>query len=637
MLEPGKRRLLLDALRPPPGYRLDRAVGTSYSLDLLALLTAPLAFTFFDWEDEEGRPTADPLALLEAVRRHAERIHLFCQGGRVEVPKPGQSLYAYLEGSVFEVAPPHPGGSFHPKAWFLRFAAEDEPVRYRMLCLSRNLTFDRSWDTSLVLEGELRDRKKAFAANHPLGDFLAALPELSLRPVPDAVRAGIDRMQEEIRRVDFEFPEHVDEMAFHPLGLHPPGPDGHGDWPFETGTRVLVASPFVDDLLGDLAALGEGAPATLISRPEELRRLEPAQLSDFDPIYVMVPEADPEDADEEAAGQADTDDEDPAEEGSWSGEDRLAGLHAKLFLVERGRRARLYTGSANATRAAFERNVELLVELGGGRKHLGIDALLGEAEEGSGAGFGNLLEEFQPAERAERPDPEEERLERQVDGLRLALARAGLRLRAEPDTEEESFAMVLEAPHGLPQLPAEGSLRAWPITLHPHAARPLSDEGREAARFEGLSFTALTAFTAFEAELRRGGFTKRARFVLALPLEGAPRDRRERILRSLLKDREQVMRLLWLLLSQEEISAASLQEAVAPAEGGARPYGASALPGFPLLERLLQALDRDPGRLDEIARLVEDLGRTPEGRELLPERLNAVWDPVWRVRREGRP
>ena len=94
MLQPGNRRLLLDALRPPAGYRLDRAVGTSYSVDLLALLTAPLAFTFFDWEGEDGRPTTDPLALLEAVRRNAERIHLFCQAARLKIPHSGQTLLA---------------------------------------------------------------------------------------------------------------------------------------------------------------------------------------------------------------------------------------------------------------------------------------------------------------------------------------------------------------------------------------------------------------------------------------------------------------------------------------------------------------------------------------------------------------
>ena len=77
MLRPQSRRLLLDTLRPAVGYRFDRAVGTTFTLDLESLLTAPLAFTFFDWEDTEGRPTADPLALLEAVRRNAGRIHLF--------------------------------------------------------------------------------------------------------------------------------------------------------------------------------------------------------------------------------------------------------------------------------------------------------------------------------------------------------------------------------------------------------------------------------------------------------------------------------------------------------------------------------------------------------------------------------
>ena len=81
MLEVRHRTLLLESLRPPVGYRLEAAIGTSYTLDLMALLCVPLAFTWFDWEDEEGRPSADPLALLEALRRHARRIHVFCQAG----------------------------------------------------------------------------------------------------------------------------------------------------------------------------------------------------------------------------------------------------------------------------------------------------------------------------------------------------------------------------------------------------------------------------------------------------------------------------------------------------------------------------------------------------------------------------
>ena len=41
MLSPYERTALFDALRPPPGYVLDQAVGTSFTLDLEALLTGP--------------------------------------------------------------------------------------------------------------------------------------------------------------------------------------------------------------------------------------------------------------------------------------------------------------------------------------------------------------------------------------------------------------------------------------------------------------------------------------------------------------------------------------------------------------------------------------------------------------------
>ena len=63
-----------------------------------------------------------------------------------------------------------------------------QPVRYRVLCLSRNLTFDRSWDTALVLDGELRNRKYAIHVNHPIGDFFEALPGMAVRGVTEEVQ-----------------------------------------------------------------------------------------------------------------------------------------------------------------------------------------------------------------------------------------------------------------------------------------------------------------------------------------------------------------------------------------------------------------------------------------------------------------
>ena len=79
MLHPRDRTLLFDALRPPLGYQLDLAVGTSYTLDLFTLLTIPLSFTMSDCNDEEGNIMYDPLALLNSIRRYSEKMSVFCQ------------------------------------------------------------------------------------------------------------------------------------------------------------------------------------------------------------------------------------------------------------------------------------------------------------------------------------------------------------------------------------------------------------------------------------------------------------------------------------------------------------------------------------------------------------------------------
>ena len=151
MLDPETRSYTLEILRPPPGYELDRAIATTFSLDLLALLTAPLAFTFFDWEDTEGRPTGDPLAILESLRLYSDRISIFCQSGRIAVPHT-HKLFTYLENSVFAVTAQRPGAVFHPKLWILRLIAPNQPIIYRVLIPTRNLTFERCWDTVLTLE-----------------------------------------------------------------------------------------------------------------------------------------------------------------------------------------------------------------------------------------------------------------------------------------------------------------------------------------------------------------------------------------------------------------------------------------------------------------------------------------------------
>ncbi len=606
MLDPQGRRHLMEALRPPEGYELDRAVGTTFSLDLIALLTAPLAFTIFDWEDADGRPGTDPLALLETMRRYADRICVFCQAGQISVPKERQRLYGYLEDSVFEVTAREPNGSFHPKVWALRFAAPQKPVLYRFLCLSRNLTFDRSWDTMLVLDGELTGRKNAFGSNKPLGDFFAALPDLAVRPLPERVLKSVDLVQHELRRVRFEIPEGFDSLCFRPLGIR-----GASKWPFGGRVdRMLVISPFVS--AGALKRLREEANANiLVSRLEGLEELKPSRLEAFERVCVLNTMAEPEVSGEERL-----------EDGAAP----LSGLHVKLYVADAGWDARVWTGSANATNAAFERNVEFLVELTGRKSRCGIETLLGES--GTETSFADLLQEYVPQDNGDPADGEKARLESVADVVRRSLAVAAPTAHVvELPGEAERFEMRVRFREGsLPTLPPEISARCWPITL-PTAAVDAQAFVADGIVLGPLSFDALTSFFAFELVASSGETKVARRFVLNVPLEGAPSDRRERIMRSLLDSRDKVLRLILFLLAEGPHDSYEALLTTRRLLSGGTGNGADQA-GFPLFEALVRALERDPARLDQIARLLEDLQKTPEGQRLVPEGLEDIWEPI---------
>ena len=630
MLGTRERTLLLESLRPPPGYRLRRAVGTSYTLDLIALLTAPLAFTFFDAHDEDGAPVTDPVALLEALRRHAENVTLFCQAGAIAVPKPEQTLLAYLEGSVVEVQPPRPEGIFHPKLWVLAFEADEAPTIYRVLCLSRNLTFARSWDTCLSLEGPLIQRQRGYSRNKPLADLLLALPGLATRPIRSELRADLERMADEVRRVDFRPPPPFTDFRIHHFGLW-----RRRRWPLPAASRSLVISPY---LVGSVVQklVGEHGLDVLISRPEAFEEVISRSGREALPktCYVLSPgaELDAREAQEQIALEPN---------GSPPPEDQidLAGLHAKLFLFENGRETRLFTGSANATVAAFGLNVEVLVELFGRQKDCGIASLLGSEDHPQLETLRSLLQEYTPPGGPVPDDDPRKDLERKAERIARVLGAARLTATVREVDVQQRWDITLSGE--LPEIPLDAAVTVWPATLSPEAAQRIGDRpGQEAesddatqriAVFNGMSFEALTGFFAIEVSLREGSHAARQRFAMTAELVGAPENRKERLLRLLLKDRRRVLRLLLLILIDEGADVSAFVRAAhhddTRFEGSFGGWHEAAL-----LEALLQSLSRNPGRIDEAARLIADLARTPEGKDLLPEGLNEIWEPVWAAR-----
>jgi hypothetical protein len=100
------RVLLTDALRPSAAFAVDVAFGTTYSLNLTALLLAPLSFALFDQSDTDNLGAVDPIRLLEAVRRHVDHTTAFCQAGAIHVPANYRSILTFVEDRVLEVMPP---------------------------------------------------------------------------------------------------------------------------------------------------------------------------------------------------------------------------------------------------------------------------------------------------------------------------------------------------------------------------------------------------------------------------------------------------------------------------------------------------------------------------------------------------
>jgi len=613
MLDPRERALLLESLRPPEGYRLDRAVGTSYSLDLLALLTAPLAFTFFDWEDQDGKPAADPVALLESVRRHADRIHLFCQTGEIKLPPPSQRLVAYLERSVVPVQAPAnrqgQRGIFHPKVWLLRYVAENEPVCYRLICATRNLTFDRSWDIVCCLDGELVERTRAIAVAKPIGEFIAALPDLALRQMDDVARAEIERMASEVQRVRFELPQEIEEVSFWPLGI-----EGYRRFPFDaerSARPLLIMAPFVSsELLARLTEDRRGV-CTLISRPEQLASLPHDAVSGFRGLFALSNGA-----------------EDPEEDREDAERSPLAGLHAKLFIEDDGWDARLYVGSANATSAAFERNVEFMVELKGKRKDFGIDTFLGE--EGKKEGLRALLEPWQAGERAiSEEEAIQQALDQELAMLRRLIAEQPFSLQCLPDpTESSRYLVELRTASQLP-----GRIRTgwscWLATQHEEAGIAIDGTEGVLARFGPIDLSSVSAFLACRISLSRKGIPRESRFVLNVSIEGLPEDRLDRLLASQIQDRDRLLRLLLLLL-QPDGSATAFADAMLHGEGGTGDWG-HGIGATPLFEVLVRATVDGKERIAEMGRLLSDLQRTEEGRALIPDALLGLWKEVSKV------
>jgi hypothetical protein len=464
-----------------------------------------------------------------------------------------------------------------------------------------------------MLDGELLKREPVNPTNQPLAEFIASLPGMAHAAgtaLADQAEERAAMLGEEVRRVEWRLPDGFDVHEFHPLGH-----DGTPSWPITDLDRLLVISPFVStDGLARLRRDVRGE-LSLVGRFEELLRLEPSdlQMDVFDDPGALL------DVDDDLAadGGGDREEADPVE---------LAGLHAKIYVGERGRRAVIFVGSPNATAAAFDRNVEFLVQLRGSRAQHGIQAVRAALDEAG------LLTPFKH-EGLPAIDEAGEALERKLERAAHELATGGLRARVEAVSDGQWRTVLVRAKElTLDDVRVEGR----PL---PHSTLRAIELGRSpCAVFPPTALSSISAFFALRLTAVSQGRERRLDVTVRLPLDDAPAGRAEAVTAELLSDRERLLRFILLLLSEDRDTdriLGELEELSAERQAGGSVSSTNRALGLPLLEPLLRALHRNPKQLDEIDRLLRDI-RTAGGstEALLPEDLEALWMTISELRKE---
>ncbi|WP_028492412.1 phospholipase D family protein [Thioalkalivibrio sp. ALE19] len=585
MLDPNGRNLYTSLLTPPPGYSLDQALGTTFSLDIPTLLTIPVHLSLLG----AGR-SDDGIAVYESVRRTMDRVTLYLQRGQMRAPKDGNHLFGLLEPCMVEVEPPG-DGVFHPKVWVLRFQPDpgvQEPPLLRVAILSRNVTDDRSWDLSLQLDGVLGE--ESIESNRPLARLVESLPGLATRELDADRHAQARDLVRDLMTCDFALPDGAETLEFAVPGL--PGTR----WEPEPGDRLAVISPFLKDAALRRLADASSKPVALISRPEELEQVSPEVCGAFDACYVLHEAAETEDNE----GEIDHD---------------THGLHAKAWIREQGTRTSITLGSANVTDAALlaQHNLEVMATLTGPRRKLGgIDDLLGEK------GLGSVLQHWAPGEDVPDEDVEKVRARERLEQARTALARGGLKVVCEPGSAEGMWRLWLA---GGVEVPESVACRAWPVSRRPNEAVTLEagpEEHRTELAHGGPAY--LTGVIAFELT---DPAAEPLRFALNLPIEGLPaEDREAAILRAVVENRDGFLRYLMLLLAGDDASAAAFMPIAGSGHGH---WHKAALDELPLLEEMTRCYSREPERLQDIAEMIERLQRRVGGSELVPPEFEALW------------
>ena len=595
------RRDYGDLLCPPVGYRLEFAVATTYSLDLTALTSAILRLGVGLSETGEGEE--HPVDVLLAFDRIKSRLAVFCDKGGIKTPDQMASgdvraLYSLLDRIVVQVRPEKSGKSrnkdgsfpsFHPKMWLLHYKSKDAGKKdiYRLIVLSRNLTFDKSWDVVASFQGEQveADSIKFKCSPQQLSRFLTNLSDSIAK-----VDFGLDRRSASEKHCGFKLKDILPMFS----GAHC-FPEQIENTPCR---NAVVVTPFLSEDVLSLcfksdAATGDNRPRkrVLITRKDAIRQLlgkEDAAnlLRDLD-CYVLK---------DDAVIQE--------QEGSQRG--KAADLHAKMYFFDSDEEhAHLYIGSANATHSGFYRNTELMahVEFGkyGAREFLrDVFCIEGRASDGDDW---PEPDEKSPFERVEigtfkQDDSPDDNNAKAVENALRLVVHWNYKANAKSNGEG-GYVINVEVPS------EESSPDDVEITFAPFC-RPGDEKPLSAnMEFAGIAVGQFSEFFIVKAAKEAVSSYR----ILRIHVDNSPKDdeRYRAVQNAIVKDAESFSRYIQMLFAYDPDYVREKIKVLRKGHGEGSESSRAALQ-LCSYEEMLRAAGSDDERMEDLSRFVDNLG-----------------------------
>lgn len=562
-----------EVLMPPIGFHLNQAVGTTYSLDLETLTAVSLVLGLA--EDTDSELISNPISLLSAFQKISDKIIVFCEAGQIKMPVKSSAFCLILEKMVVPVSLPwnhdinrYP--SFHPKTWLLEYENTAGEKRYRFIVMSRNMTFDHSWDIACTLDGDLTSDSDV--DSRPLVDFLKFLKGQLDENFTDFLRRrnNLDYLINTVSEVRFHVDERFSGCEIMPMGIGSEGYDMHSDSLFtDSFHELVVMSPFITgNVIAQLNNPGKtlgGTRRTLITRRSELEKIKNGKASNFD-VYVMK--------DEIIDGESSiSDGEDSKEETDPSKQD----IHAKVYVRRKNNTTDLYLGSMNASYAAIHANVEMMLRLRT-RKHIFngemfLDDIMGDDRSGKKNPFELVSPENEI--RAENTS-----LSDRVEKLIKTVCR--IKMSAAVEKTDGKYDVHITADL---RTVIEG------IRIRPLRSNKESELMKEMS-FRSLDLIFLSEFYVVSATIDDCTLNR----VIMIPTSGIPEERDNEIIKNVIKTRNQFIEYIAFILGDDYVQSflENKKASTAYIEWDKN----NAMPA--VYEKMLKTSVSNPGRLNEI-------------------------------------